>query len=113
MIEVIREMHQNSLIHCDIKPANFCLEYGKTEFNELDDIKAIDFGLTGLWWNNREKKHTQWCDDIGPLGTPDFESTSSLKGERKSRRDDMEEICYSLIHFLTGNLPWTHMRENL
>jgi len=57
MIEVIRQIHHNLVIHCDIKPANFCLEYGKIDFNEFDDIKAIDFGLTGIWWNNREKKH--------------------------------------------------------
>ena len=72
----------------------------------------IDFGLTGLWWNNREKKHTQWLDDCGSLGTPDFESVSSLKGHRKSRRDDMEEISYSLAYFLTGKLPWEKLREH-
>ena len=57
MIEVVRQLHQNMVIHCDIKPSNFCLEYGQTEINTLNDIKAIDFGLTGIWWNNREKKH--------------------------------------------------------
>ena len=40
------------------------------------------------------------------VGTVRYSSVHALGGYEQSRRDDMEGLCYVMVYFLKGKLPW-------
>lgn len=40
------------------------------------------------------------------VGTPDYASTTGLRGCRQSYRDDMESLAYTILEMWMGDLPW-------
>jgi hypothetical protein len=40
------------------------------------------------------------------MGTARFASIHSHLGEELSRRDDLEALCYIMLYFFNGSLPW-------
>ena len=40
------------------------------------------------------------------VGTVRYSSIHALGGYEQSRRDDMEGLCYVMVYFLKGKLPW-------
>ena len=88
---------------------------------KLHQVYTIDFALatpyTTTIENNEqiEKKfrpNNMSNNDI-VLGTSRFSSLNVLKGNRHSRRDDLESLGLMLIYFLKGALPWDEPESNL
>ena len=71
------------------------------------DILLLDFGLSRLY--SVKGEHIEYKDNKrGILGTAKYCSLNTHYGIDQSRRDDLDQIMYSLIFFANdGNLPWS------
>ena len=104
-IQLIRHMqkvHEERIIHRDIKPDNFLI--GGTE-STRDTIYVIDFGLAKCYMNS-QGEHIPYKDGKNLTGTARYASIATHKGIEQSRRDDLETIGHVLLYLLKGSLPW-------
>ena len=102
MIEIAEFIHENHIIHRDIKPDNFVIGLN----DKRKYIYLTDFGLCKKYRSAKTKMHYPWSQNKRLIGTARYASINALKGETQSRRDDLESIGYVLIYFLKGRLPW-------
>lgn len=104
MIRVLQYVHSKGICHQDIKAANFCFGCDGNE----DQIYLVDFGLAKEYIDSNSKLHIPFRVGQGFVGSPAFSSCNSHRGFELSRRDDMESLCYVLIQFVRGRLPWQY-----
>lgn len=105
MIGLIQNLHENLIIHRDIKPDNFMMGTGKKRYY----VHLIDFGL-GKFYKDDKGNHLIKKKKRGITGTLRYASLNCHKGHELSRRDDLESLGYTLIYFLKGNLPWQNIK---
>lgn len=103
ILKLLEFIHQNRIIHRDIKPDNFLI--GKTN---PETIYMIDFGLSSQFKNGR--KHIHYSEDNSLTGTLRYASARNHIGIEQSRRDDLESLGYMLIYFIKGKLPWQGLK---
>lgn len=103
MVSRIETMHENKILHRDIKPDNFLIGLGK----KVNQLNVIDFGMSKRYvdWTTGEhllrKKKNIIC------GTPLFTSKDTHRGYEHSRKDDLIAISHILVYlFNNGSLPW-------
>ena len=89
-------------IYRDIKPENFCM--GLDRHSKI--LFMVDFGLSKRFRDNTTKLLVPYKEATSMVGTIRYSSLNSHLGIDQSRRDDLESICYLLIYFLKGELPW-------
>eukprot|EP01031_Cornospumella_fuschlensis_P026778 gene26778-32357_t len=80
MLDRLEFVHSKHYIHRGVKPGNFVMGTGTNKYL----CYIIDFGLSKKYWSSKS----------GHI--PYFES----------RRDDLENLGYTLVYLLTGPLPW-------
>lgn len=102
MIKRIEKVHEERIIHRDIKPDNFLI--GGTETTK-DNVYIIDFGLAKCY-KNSEGEHIPYKDGKNLTGTARYASIATHKGIEQSRRDDLETIGHVILYLLKGQLPW-------
>ncbi|OMJ91036.1 hypothetical protein SteCoe_6501 [Stentor coeruleus] len=98
LLNKIEKMHENDVIHRDIKPSQFLISTDKKSIYLVDFGMACFFRVKG---NNKEFKTRRKC-----RGTVSYASINNHLGFRQSRRDDLESLCYSLLYLVRGGLPW-------
>ena len=104
-IQLVRHMnkiHEERIIHRDIKPDNFLI--GATEHTR-DTVYVIDFGLAKCYQNS-QGEHIPYKDGKNLTGTARYASIATHQGKEQSRRDDLECIGHVLLYLLKGSLPW-------
>lgn len=102
LVKRIEKVHEERIIHRDIKPDNFLI--GGTEATR-DNIYIIDFGLAKCY-KNSEGEHIPYKDGKNLTGTARYASIATHKGIEQSRRDDLETIGHVLLYLVKGSLPW-------
>ena len=102
MVERIKVVHEERIIHRDIKPDNFLM--GASEQTK-NIVYIIDFGLAKCY-KSSEGEHIPFRDGKNLTGTARYASLSTHLGYEQSRRDDLETIGHVLLYFLKGTLPW-------
>ena len=102
MIERIKVVHEERIIHRDIKPDNFMI--GGTEQTK-NTVYIIDFGLAKCY-KSSDGEHIPFRDGKNLTGTARYASINTHIGYEQSRRDDLETIGHVLLYFLKGTLPW-------
>lgn len=99
LLKRIEAIHEEGIIHRDIKPDNFLLK------PQSNMIYIIDFGLARRYKTKKEQ-HISLTDGRKLTGTARYASANVHMGLTPSRRDDLESIIYVLLYLLNGKLPW-------
>lgn len=103
-IERLEYIHSKGYIHRDIKPHNFLIGNKNPGI-----IYIIDFGLSKKF-RSEKGKHVRFSISRNITGTPRYCSVNALRGVEQSRRDDLESLCYVLLYFFKGKLPWQGLK---
>ena len=100
-LNILEFVHNNGIVHGDIKPSSFY--FG---LNENFKIYLADFGFAFEFKDCLTGIHIPFNINAGSFGDPKFCSKNFLRGCRKSRRDDIESLGYILVYLIKGFLPW-------
>ena len=106
MLNILEFIHNNHIIHRDIKPDNFVMGY------ECKNAKLylLDFGLAKKYRSSKTLMQYPYVKKNKITGTARYASIHALEEMEQSRRDDLESMGYVLMYFLRGSLPWQGMK---
>ncbi len=106
MINILQFIHDNHIIHRDIKPDNFVM--GINEKNQ--NLYILDFGLAKKYRSSKNLVQYPLIKKKKLTGTARYASINALEENEQSRRDDLESVSYVLMYFLRGSLPWQGLK---
>jgi serine/threonine protein kinase len=106
MLTCVEFLHTKGYVHRDLKPGNFVI--GRNAL--ANQLFIIDYGLTKLYCDAATGAHRPFRQGKGLAGTVRYASVGALRGNRQSRRDDLQSLGYVLVYLLKGSLPWMGTR---
>jgi len=100
VIQILENLHNQGIIHRDMKPENILMEN-----QTINKLYLIDFGLS-RYYIDQERNHIPIQYGKKMIGNIRFASLNIHNGIEPSRRDDLISLGYILIFCLKGSLPW-------
>ena len=82
---------------------------GRKEYKNV--LYLIDYGLSKKYMDPKTGQHVKFINNRRLNGTARYASIHALEGYETSRRDDLEGLCYVLVYFLNGHLPWGRIKN--
>ena len=70
-----------------------------------------EFGICTKYCSSKTGKHIIPGFKGTFTGTLKYCSANAQKGNKQSRRDDVESLGYSILFFMKGKLPWEHLNQ--
>ena len=108
MLETLQIVHENRLIHRNIKPENFVIGNTETTRNK---IYLIDYGIASKY-RHKDGQHVAQRQSQFNYYQQKFASQHMWKGYLPSRRDDLEMIVLSLIYLLKDTYNIQNVVDN-
>ncbi|XP_045919117.1 serine/threonine-protein kinase VRK1 isoform X1 [Micropterus dolomieu] len=101
LLDILEYIHEHEYVHADIKASNLVLSH-----SDPNQVYLVDYGLAYRYAPDsvlkEYKEDPKRCHD----GTIEFTSIDAHKGASASRRSDLEILCYCMVQWLCGRLPW-------
>ena len=89
VLEGVKHLHDNEIMHSDIKPENILL-------NNKVNVKLADFGYA-------VHEESVSINPTSGKGTPNYCSPEVFKGNPRSRENDCWSVGATLVHMVTGH----------
>ncbi|CAD8207221.1 unnamed protein product [Paramecium pentaurelia] len=105
IIKTLEQVHLKKILHLDIKPDNIMIsktiaKNSKEQLLKPGIIQLIDFGLSQTIGNSKFLQNVF-------VGSLNFASRASHRGEQLGYKDDLESLFYVLVYMRNGKLPWS------
>ena len=94
ILQTLKEIHNQGMVHCDLKPDNFLLND-----DNIEQIYIIDFGFTRRFNPKDKKSHSS-------IGTPTYMSRRVHEKIEPKFFDDIESLLYVFIGLYFQQIPW-------
>lgn len=105
MLESITTLHRLGYVHLDIKPSNFAI--GRTGDTHRRVI-MLDLGMARL-----HQTSSRGVARNQPFrGTTAYASINVHHGTESDRRDHLWSLFYSMVEFVSGELPWRKYKKD-
>uniref|UniRef100_A0A6C0C1D7 non-specific serine/threonine protein kinase n=1 Tax=viral metagenome TaxID=1070528 RepID=A0A6C0C1D7_9ZZZZ len=95
-LQIMKNIHDHYIIHCDIKPDNIMVYNNKVIF--------IDFGLANFY--KSDDGFLPNIDNDSITGSPLYVSHFIHQGNTPSIRDDLISLCFVFLKYHLKYLPW-------
>ena len=104
-ITILESIHNQFVIHRDIKPQNFMLKEG--------ELYLIDFGMSTFYIDDKGE-HFEDPGKINEhiIGSPKYVSYNIHEGNVVSRRDDLISLGYMFLFLYYRELPWDNLKND-
>ncbi|KAK0655170.1 kinase-like domain-containing protein, partial [Cercophora newfieldiana] len=106
MLRAVEDVHAKGYGHGDLKPGNFL--FGRPGTPTTDILYAVDFGMARAYRDSKTNRHIPLTVPMikSRQGSPEFMSVRGHRGDKLSRRDDLESLGWVFLYFTKGKLPW-------
>ncbi|KAF3701562.1 Serine/threonine-protein kinase VRK1 [Channa argus] len=101
LLDILEYIHDHEYVHADVKASNLMLSH-----SDPNQVYLVDYGLAYRY--SPESVHKEYKEDPKRChdGTIEFTSIDAHKGASPCRRSDLEILCYCMVQWLCGRLPW-------
>ena len=102
MIDRLKVLHAKGIAHGNIKPSKIMM--GLKEHSKLVHLNG--FSLSRLVVDKKTGRHANIVNGVNLNADRLYASVSQHDGIGTTRKDDLIQLGYVMIHLLTGSLPW-------